>query len=303
MSKIHTPAMDKAEQKRQKLSKKRSTPLTDGWRRLKKNKLAMVGLVIIIVYAVLALFPSLFAQYSYEAQDYTSIFAPLSTQHPFGTDNLGRDIFSRVVYAARASLGISLLSVAVSLLFGGVLGSIAAFYGGKADDIIMRFIDILQSIPGTLLAITLAMALGKSVVSLMLALGISTIPPYAKVVRAAVLTAKDRQFVEVSKCLGANDRWLITRHMIPNSMGPIIVQTTFGIAAAILMISSLSYIGLGIQPPTPEWGSMLSDGKQFLQMTVAWPMTVIPGLAILIVSFALNVLGDGLRDAFDPRLK
>lgn len=303
MSKIHTPAMDKAEQKRKKYQKRRSTPLTDGWRRLQKNKLAMVGLVIIIIYAVVALIPSVFTQYSYETQDYTSIFAPLSMTHPFGTDNLGRDIFTRVIYAARASLGISLLSVAVSLLFGGVFGSIAAFYGGKADDIIMRFIDILQSIPGTLLAITLAMALGKSVVSLMLALGISTIPPYAKVVRAAVLTAKDRQFVEVSKCLGANDRWLITRHMIPNSMGPIIVQTTFGIAAAILMISSLSYIGLGIQPPTPEWGSMLSDGKQFLQMTIAWPMTVIPGLAILIVSFALNVLGDGLRDAFDPRLK
>ncbi|MBR3396947.1 MAG: ABC transporter permease [Lachnospiraceae bacterium] len=295
--------MDKAEQKRQKFQKRRSTPFTDGWRRLKKNKLAMVGLVIIIVYAVIAIFPSLFTSYSYVTQDYTSLFAPLSRDHLFGTDNLGRDIFTRVIYAARASLGISLLSVAVSLFFGGVLGSIAAFYGGKADDIIMRFIDILQSIPGTLLAITLAMALGKTVVSLMLALGISTIPPYAKVVRAAVLTAKDRQFVEVSKCLGANDRWLITRHMIPNSLGPIIVQTTFGIAAAILMISSLSYIGLGIQPPTPEWGSMLSDGKQFLQMGTAWPMTVIPGLAILIVSFALNVLGDGLRDAFDPRLK
>ena len=295
--------MDKAEQKRQKFQKRRSTPFTDGWRRLKKNKLAMVGLVIIIVYAVIAIFPSLFTSYSYVTQDYTSLFAPLSRDHLFGTDNLGRDIFTRVIYAARASLGISLLSVAVSLFFGGVLGSIAAFYGGKADDIIMRFIDILQSIPVTLLAITLAMALGKTVVSLMLALGISTIPPYAKVVRAAVLTAKDRQFVEVSKCLGANDRWLITRHMIPNSLGPIIVQTTFGIAAAILMISSLSYIGLGIQPPPPEWGSMLSDGKQFLQMGTAWPMTVIPGLAILIVSFALNVLGDGLRDAFDPRLK
>ncbi len=303
MSKIKTPAMEKAGKKLNKRRSKSSTPLMNAWRRLRKNKLAMVGLVIFAVYVLAALVPFLFTSQSYEAQDFLNGFARISKDHILGTDNLGRDIFTRIVYASRISLGIGILSVAVSLLIGGTLGAIAAFYSGKVDDAIMRIVDIIQSIPGTLLAISLAMALGKTMFNLMLALGISTIPPYAKVVRAAVLTAKDRQFVEAGKCLGASDGWLIIKHMIPNSLGPIIVQTTFGIAAAILMISSLSYIGCGIQPPTPEWGSMLSSGKQFLQQPSAWSMSVMPGVAILFVSFALNVLGDGLRDAFDPRLK
>jgi peptide/nickel transport system permease protein len=304
MSKMHTPAMAAAEKKLAKRRIKRSTPGIEGWRRFQKNKLAMAGLIIIIIYILMAIVPFAFSRQSYVTQDYTSTFLSVgSAGHLLGTDNLGRDIFTRIVYATRVSLGIGLLSVAVALFLGGVLGAVAAFYGGRADDIIMRIVDILQSIPGQLLAITLATALGKSVVSLMLAIGISTIPPYAKVVRAAVLTVKGRQFVEVGTCLGASDRWLIIKHMIPNSLGPIIVQTTFGVAAAILMISSLSYIGIGIQPPTPEWGGMLSDGKQFLQTPGAWQLTVMPGIAIFLVSFALNVMGDGLRDAFDPRMK
>lgn len=296
--------MAAAEKKLAKRRIKRSTPGIEGWRRFQKNKLAMAGLIIIIIYILMAIVPFAFSRQSYVTQDYTSTFLSVgSAGHLLGTDNLGRDIFTRIVYATRVSLGIGLLSVAVALFLGGVLGAVAAFYGGRADDIIMRIVDILQSIPGQLLAITLATALGKSVVSLMLAIGISTIPPYAKVVRAAVLTVKGRQFVEVGTCLGASDRWLIIKHMIPNSLGPIIVQTTFGVAAAILMISSLSYIGIGIQPPTPEWGGMLSDGKQFLQTPGAWQLTVMPGIAIFLVSFALNVMGDGLRDAFDPRMK
>ena len=272
-------------------------------RKLRRNKLAMAGLIIFVIYVIVALFPGLFTHQSFEAQNYKETFAPISFSHLMGTDNLGRDTFARVVYAARVSMGIGILAVAVSLFVGGTLGALAAFYGGRADDIIMRFVDILQSIPGVLLAICIASALGKTIFNLLLAMGISTIPPFAKVVRAAVLTAKDRQFVEAGKCLGADDGWLILKHMIPNALGPIIVQTTFGIAASILMISTLSYLGIGIQPPTPEWGSMLSSAKQFLQQGNAWPMTVMPGVAILLISFALNVLGDGLRDAFDPRLK
>ena len=303
MSKLHTPAMAKAAKKASKRKNKVSTPMSDGFRRLTKNKLAMIGLAIFIIYLIIALFPRLFTNQSYSLQDYSNTFAPASAAHLMGTDNLGRDIFTRIVYATRVSLGIGIAAVCISLIIGGTLGATAAFYGGRTDDIIMRCIDILQSIPSLLLAITIAAAFGKTIFNLLLAMGLSTIPPYAKVVRAAVLTNKDRQFVEAGKCLGARDSWLILKHMIPNSLGPIIVQTTFGIAASILSISTLSYLGLGVKPPTPEWGSMLSAGKQFLQQKTASNMTLMPGVAILLISFALNVLGDGLRDAFDPRLK
>lgn len=300
MPKIHTPAMERIQKcagKGKKINK------FEVLRKLRRNKLAVVGLIIFLVYVILAIMPGVFTPYQYETQNYTERFLSPSFKHLFGTDNFGRDIYTRIVYATRVSLGIGLISVLLSLLVGGTLGAVAAFYGRRTDNIVMRFIDILQSIPSILLAISIAAALGKGVFNLMLAMGISTIPPYARVVRSAVLTVKDRQYVEASRCIGANDKWLILRHMIPNAMGPIIVQATFGVAMSILVISSLSYIGLGIQPPTPEWGSMLADGKQFMQQANAWPLTMIPGLAIILVSFALNVLGDGLRDAFDPKLR
>lgn len=303
MSKIQTPAMEKAAKRASKRKHASASPMVTAVRRLARNKLAMIGFAIFVLYLIVLIVPGLFTNQSYEQQDYSNVFASPGKEHLMGTDNLGRDIFTRIIYATRVSLGIGIMAVAVSLFVGGTFGAVAAFYGGRVDDIIMRFIDVLQSIPGMLLAISIATALGKTVFNLLLAMGISTIPPYAKVVRASVLTAKDRQFIEAGKCLGADDSWLILKHMIPNSLGPIIVQTTFGIAAAILSISALSYIGLGVQPPTPEWGSMLSSGKQYLQQSSAWTMTVMPGLAILFISFALNVLGDGLRDAFDPRLK
>jgi peptide/nickel transport system permease protein len=302
MSKIQTPAMDRIERAAGR-KKKTAAHSHEVWKRLKRNKLAVIGLIIFAVYIIMAIAPGIFTPYRYDTQDYSQRFLQLSLHHPFGTDNFGRDIYTRVIYASRVSLGISLVSVLFSLVVGGIMGAVAAFYGKRADNIIMRVIDVLQSIPSILLAISIAAALGKGVVNLMLAMGISTIPPYARVVRASVLTVKDKQYVEAGRCIGASDRWLILRHMIPNAMGPIIVQATFGVAISILVISSLSYIGLGIQPPTPEWGSMLSDGKQFLQQANAWALTAIPGIAIILVSFALNVLGDGLRDAFDPKLR
>lgn len=261
----------------------------------------MVGLVIFTLLILVAIYPKLFATHKFEAQNYLEKLQLPSFNHLMGTDNFGRDIFSRIVYGTRVSLGIGVLSVLFALVTGGILGAVAAFYGKKTDHIIMRAIDILQAIPSILMAISVAAALGKGIFNLMLALGISSIPLFSRIVRATVLTVKNKEYIEAGRCIGSGDIRLIFRHMIPNAMGPIIVQTTFGIATSILLIAGLSYIGLGIQPPTPEWGSMLADGKQYMQQF--WHIMVFPGIALFLTSFSLNVLGDGLRDAFDPKLK
>ena len=301
MSKIMTPAMERMAKKQAKRKGRKSTPLGDVWRRLRRDKRAMVGLVIFVILVIIALFPSLFTSQSFSAQDYKSIHQMPSAAHLFGTDHLGRDIFTRVIYGTRVSIGIGIASVAAALIIGGILGAVAAFYSNKVDNIIMRIMDVLGAIPGTLLAISIAAVLGRGIVNLILALGISAVPLFARIVRANVLTVKSKDYVEAGKCVGASDARLILKHMIPNAMGPIIVQATFGVASNILMIAGLSYIGLGIAPPTPEWGGMLSEAKTNIQLF--WHPMVFPGIAIFLTSFSLNVLGDGLRDAFDPKLR
>ena len=303
MAKILTPAMNKYAKKASKASKRKrkQTPFSEVWKRLKRNRLAMAGLVVFCVLVLMALLPGVFSTHDPLEQDYTQVLQKPSGEHFFGTDNFGRDIYSRIIYGTRVSLGIGLAGVIFALVCGGLLGAAASFYGGRTDNIIMRFMDVLQSIPNVLLALSIAAVLGQGVVNLMLAMGISSIPLYARVVRASVLTVKSKEYVEAGRCVGSGDMRLIFRHMIPNAMGPIIVQATFGVASSILMIAGLSYIGLGIAPPTPEWGSMLSDAKNYIQQY--WHIMVFPGLALIITSFSLNVLGDGLRDAFDPKLK
>ena len=303
MSKMMTPAQVKfaKQAQRGKKAKKRSSSFSEVWKRLKRNRLAMAGLTVFCILVLLALFPSIFATHDPIAQNPAESLDPPSAAHWFGADNFGRDIFSRIIYGTRVSLGIGLAGVIFALIVGGSLGASAAFYSGRADNIIMRIMDILQSIPSVLLAISIAAALGKGIFNLVLAMGISNVPLFARVVRAAVLTVKDKEYVEAGKCVGASDARVIFRHMIPNAMGPIMVQATFGVASSILMIAGLSYIGLGISPPTPEWGSMLSDAKQYMQL--CWHIMVFPGIALIVSSFSLNVLGDGLRDAFDPKLK
>ena len=301
MSKIMTPAMERMAKKQAKRKGRKSTPLGDVWRRLRRDKRAMIGLVIFVILVIIALFPSLFTSQSFSAQDYKSIHQMPSAAHLFGTDHLGRDIFTRVIYGTRVSIGIGIASVAAALVIGGILGAVAAFYSNKVDNIIMRIMDVLGAIPGTLLAISIAAVLGRGIVNLILALGISAVPLFARIVRANVLTVKSKDYVEAGKCVGASDARLILKHMIPNAMGPIIVQATFGVASNILMIAGLSYIGLGIAPPTPEWGGMLSEAKTNIQLY--WHPMVFPGIAIFLTSFSLNVLGDGLRDAFDPKLR
>lgn len=307
MPKMVTPAMERymAKQERELKKSKNGEIKESLWkdvaRRLFRNKMAVFGLVIIIILLLFALFPRIIAPYGFDDQDYMNKFVPPNAKHIMGTDNFGRDIFSRVVYGARISMLIGFASTTMAVMSGGLLGALAAFYGGRADNIIMRFMDILLAIPNILLSISIVAALGPGLRNTMIAISIGSIPTYARVVRASVLTVKEQEFVEAARAIGAEDLRLIFRHMLPNAMAPIIVQATLGTAGAILSAAGLSFIGLGIQPPTPEWGGMLSAGRQYIRN--AWYVVTFPGIMIMITVFALNLLGDGLRDALDPRMK
>lgn len=282
--------------------KKRSMA-AEVWRRLLKNKMAVAGLIILVILALLAIFADVIADYDemVVAQNLSIRLQGPSAEHWFGTDEFGRDIFARLIHGSRISLVVGLISVSLSLIVGGILGAISGYYGGRVDNIIMRIMDIFLAVPSILLAITIVAALGTSIVNVMLAIGISGIPNFARIVRAAVMSVKDQEFVESSKAIGATSPTVIFREIIPNCMAPIIVQATLSVAGAILSTASLSFIGLGVQPPSPEWGAMLSSGRNFLRDAVH--ITLFPGLAIVITILALNLLGDGLRDALDPRLK
>lgn len=273
----------------------------DAWHRLKRNKSAMLGLVILILLILCAIFADVLAPYPYDMQDYDSTFLFPNSEHLLGTDNFGRDILSRIIHGSRISLFVGFASVIVALVFGGLLGAVSGYYGNKIDNVIMRAMDVLMAIPGMLMAISLAAALGPGLINMVIAIAISGIPGYARVVRACVLTIKDQEYIEAAQCNGASDIRIILKHIIPNCMAPLIVEATLDMAGSILSASSLSFLGLGIQPPTPEWGSMLSTARQYIRGY--WHMTTFPGLAIMITIFALNMLGDGLRDALDPKLK
>lgn len=284
------------------VKKKRKTgPWREVWRRLKHNKAAMFGLAVILILVFGAIFADFIAPYGYDDQDLKARFQTPNAQHWLGTDNFGRDIFSRILYGAQVSLKVGLLAVGIAMVSGGALGAIAGFYGGKLDNVIMRFVDILLAIPSILLAISIVAALGPELRNVMIAVGVGSIPSYARIVRASVLSLRDQEFIEAARAVGANDTRLIMKHIIPNSLAPLIVQSTIGVAGAILSAAGLGFIGLGIQPPLAEWGAMLNSGRQYIR---DYPhMTAFPGLAIMITIFALNLLGDGLRDALDPRLK
>lgn len=284
-------------------NKKKRSQWSEVWRRLRKNKMAMIGLTIIVILIVLALCADIIADYDEVAIKMNSsirLQGP-SKDHILGTDELGRDIFARIIHGARVSLKVGIIAVGIAIVIGGTLGAIAGFYGGKLDNIIMRAMDIFLAIPSILLAIAIVSALGTSMLNLMVAVGISSIPSYARIVRASVLSIKDQEFIEAAKAIGAKDTRIILKHILPNSMAPVIVQGTLGVAGAILSTAGLSFIGLGIQKPAPEWGAMLSSGRPFLRE--AWHVTTFPGIAIMITILSLNLLGDGLRDALDPRLK
>ena len=283
-------------------TKKRSQS-ADVWKRLKKSKAAMIGLAIIVMFVFMAAFAPLIADYDTQVIKMSiseRLQAP-SGDHFFGTDEYGRDIFYRIVYGTRISLFVGVISVGIALSIGGFLGAIAGYYGGKLDNAIMRVLDVLLAIPAILLAITIVSALGSSILNLMIAVGISNIPGFARVVRASILSVKDQEYIEAARAIGAKDHVIILKHVLPNSMAPIIVYATLKVATAIMATASLSFIGLGVQPPTPEWGSMLAGGRQYMRDQMY--IVMFPGLAIVMAVLSLNLIGDGLRDALDPKLK
>ncbi len=284
-----------------KVTKRNSQGIIGIIHRMRKNKLAMLGLVIIVGLALIAIFADFIAPYGYSETDLDHQFAAPSWTHLFGQDEFGRDILSRVIYGARISLKVGFISVGIALLVGAFIGAVTGYFGGKVDTVLMRFIDVLQAIPNILLAIAIVASLGPGLGNLMIAVGISAIPGYARIVRSAVMSIVDMEFVEAARAGGASDFRIIFKHIIPNCMAPIIVQATLGVAYAILNAAGLSFIGLGLEPPTPEWGAMLSGGRAYIRSYSH--LTLFPGLAIVITIFALNVLGDGLRDALDPKLK
>ena len=269
--------------------------------RLFKNKLAVAGLVVIILLVLVAIFAPFLAPYGYEVQDLTATYQFPNGTHLIGTDNLGRDILSRLIYGTRQSLRIGVLSVAIASICGITLGSIAGFYGGKTDNILMRILDIYQSVPAMLLSIALAAALGPGINNAILAIGISTMAEYARMIRAQILTIREREYVEAARAINASDARIVLKHIIPNAFAPLIVSITMNIGNSILAAATLSFIGLGAQPPLPEWGAMLSAGRSY--MRDYGYLVIIPGICIMISVLAFNLLGDGLRDALDPKMK
>lgn len=271
-------------------------------RRLLKNKGAIVGMVFLIV-LVLATIASTFI-YDYKTDIVglsTEIFQSPSAEHWFGTDQTGRDIFARVLYGARYSLAISVGSVAIGLVIGMILGALAGFYGGVIDQIVMRSNDILYSIPNIMIAVVIVSLLGTSTVNLLLALSISSATGFTRITRAQVMTIRGEEYIESAYAMGLPTWKIILKHIIPNCLSPIIVQITLRIGSTIISASSLSFLGVGVPSPTPEWGAMLSDGRSYIRSS-GW-MCLFPGLAIMFTVLALNLLGDGLRDALDPKLK
>lgn len=300
MAKIETPAMKRMIKKKKK-QKYGMTPLKGAWQRLIRNKMAVVGMVIIILLLLTAIFANVIAPYSYQEQDYTAVAQSPSLQHLFGTDNMGRDIFSRCVYGARWSLPLGLLCVVAGLALGGTLGVIAGYCGGPVDNVIMRIMDVFQAIPSILMAIAVVAVLGNGIPQLVTAMSIAFMPNVAKTCRAAIFTVKGNEYVDASRAIGVSKVKIIVRHLIPNAIGVIVIDAVGMVGAAILVVSTLSYIGVGIVPPTPEWGAILSAGKEYIRSGVH--MVLFPGLMIMLTVISFNLFGDGLRDALDPRLK
>lgn len=282
---------------------KKKGPIVEVIQRLSKNKTAMVGLAIVIMLIAAAITAPILYDFDTVVikQNISGRLQPPSKEHFFGTDDLGRDIFARIIHGSRVSLRVGFSAVALAFLVGGFLGAVGGYYGGMVDNIIMRFMDIFLAIPGTLFAITIAAALGNNIRNLIIALGISSIPGFARILRSSVITVRDVEFIEAARAIGAHDARIVLNHVIPNALAPVIVHTTLNVASIILTIAGLSFLGLGIAPPTPEWGAMLAAGRTYI-IGHSY-MTAFPGFAIMTTILALNLLGDGLRDALDPRLK
>jgi len=271
------------------------------WSLFKRNKPAMVGLVLFLFIVLVAIFADVIVD---NRMCYEFTGAPLeapSTQHPFGTDNLGRDLFARIVHGSRYSLVIGISATVLSLAIGAFIGAACGYFGGWLDNVVMRLFDIIASIPGMLLIMVLVMALGVGVQNLIYALLISGVPGYARFVRSTILNLTDMEYVQCAKSYGTSSFKIILRHVLPNALGPIIIMLAGSVSGTILGAASYSFMGFGVQQPTPEWGAIISASRQFMRLSPTY--AIIPGMAIVITAMSINLVGDGLRDALDPRLK
>ena len=280
---------------------KRQSELIALARRLSKNSSAVIGFVVAVFLALMAIFAPLIAPYRYDKQDLLHTRAAPSVQHIMGTDELGRDVFSRIVWGSRFSLSIGFLAVLFSSSVGMLLGAIAGYFGRAVDDVIMRLMDVIQSIPHILLAIAISVVLGPGFYNTLLALGFGMITMACRLTRAAVLGVRHQEFLEAATSINASTARIIVRHVIPNSFAPVLVSATMSIGNVIMAAAMLSFIGLGVQPPMPEWGSMIAGGRNLIR-TCPW-MVTFPGIFIMLTVLSLNMFGDGLRDALDPKLK
>ena len=271
------------------------------WRELRRNAGAMIGIVTLIAIVFMAILAPVVAPYDPVALSPVDSSQGPSAQHWMGTDVLGRDIFSRVIFGARISLWLGLVSVGIASVLGLTLGLIAGYFGGWAETIIMRGADMMLAFPSFLLALTILFALGQSIINVMIAVGLASVPGYTRIVRGSVLSAREMEYVVAARTIGSSDGRLLWRHILPNVIAPVIVIASVGIAWAIITAASLSFLGMGVQPPTPEWGSMVNEGMRHLRR--AWWISSFPALAIVVTVLAINLVGDGLRDALDPKLR
>ena len=279
----------------------KSSPWRDAIKQMGKNKFALAGLCIIIFFILLGIFAPLITSYSYEEQSLVDRLQAPSSEHWFGTDDLGRDIFARIAYGARVSLQVGFFAITGALVFGTILGVVSGYFGGWIDMLISRIFDILLAFPSILLAIAIVAILGASLQNALIAIAIINIPIFGRLVRSQVISLREAEFIMAAKAQGMKSGRILMHHMLPNSTAPIIVQATLGFGTAILEAAALGFLGLGAQPPTPEWGKMLADSRDFIQLA-PWTL-IIPGLSIMLVVLGFNLIGDGLRDALDPKMK
>jgi len=269
-------------------------------KRFSRNKLSIIGVVTVLLLIATSIFAPFIAPYNPTAIDVHNVLSPPSKQHLLGTDELGRDLLSRIIWGSRVSLKVGFVAVGIAIMIGIILGALSGFYGGWVDAVLMRFVDIMLAFPTFFLILAIISILEQNILTIMVVIGLTSWMDVARLVRAEFLSLKEKDFVSAARALGASDKRLIFRHILPNALSPVFVAATFGVAGAILIESGLSFLGLGVQPPEPSWGNILTAGKDNIE--VAWWLSLYPGLAILITVLSYNLVGEGLRDALDPRL-
>lgn len=281
---------------------KKRSQVSEIWRRYRKNRVAMAGLIVFLIFCLIAVFADVIVPYdlAITQQKDARLVAPCA-EHWFGTDNSGRDMFARVVHGSRYSITFAIVISLVSLLISSILGGVAGYYGGWVDNLIMRILDIFMSIPSLMLALCIVAALGANMVNLLIAMTIGQIPGTVRLVRSSIMSVSESDYIEAARCHGASDMRIIAKYIIPNAMGPIIVNTTVNASRLIITCASMSFLGLGIQPPAPEWGNLLATAREYMRIA-PW-LLYIPGAALVIIGVAINLIGDGLRDALDPKIR